>query len=203
MRHPRVLPESGSTFIARAFIILRVRSRNTFISWNPEELSRKLSVLVIFRMYKRCSKLSITAHTFEMFKLSAALVLFSVALSQLSVKAVPAALGGTSTSSSVVPSSTVVLASDDPNEVLWSPEITDITPAPIRGSTGGTILGPQNVAIDRQNPDTLASPSTDAGTVYDNVQLRHISDSLMRSSQPRRQLSDEFKSSVSQHRRLD
>lgn len=38
-------------------------------------------------------------------------------------------------------------------------------PQPIRGNKGATILGPQNVPLDRENPDFLASPSTDSGTV--------------------------------------
>jgi len=41
----------------------------------------------------------------------------------------------------------------------------DNLPEPIRGDRGGTILGPRNVAIERENPDLLASPSTDAGTI--------------------------------------
>lgn len=36
---------------------------------------------------------------------------------------------------------------------------------PIRGDRGATILGPRNEAIERENPDLLASPETDAGTV--------------------------------------
>lgn len=97
------------------------------------------------------------------FKLSAALVLFSLAFSTIAAPA-PSSQNSTSTSSSVLPSSTVKLASDDPNDPLWNFK-TDIDPQPIRGKTGGTILGPQNVEIDRQNPDLLASPSTDSGTV--------------------------------------
>jgi oxalate decarboxylase len=37
------------------------------------------------------------------------------------------------------------------------------TPEPIRGSEGGTIPGPINNPIDRENPDLLVPPSTDAG----------------------------------------
>jgi oxalate decarboxylase len=36
---------------------------------------------------------------------------------------------------------------------------------PIRGTWGAPILGPRNVALERENPDLLASPETDAGTV--------------------------------------
>ena len=36
---------------------------------------------------------------------------------------------------------------------------------PIRGDRGASILGPRNEPIERENPDLLASPDTDAGTV--------------------------------------
>src|SRR5579884_2185281 len=36
---------------------------------------------------------------------------------------------------------------------------------PIRGEMGASILGPRNIPVERENPDLLASPSTDAGTV--------------------------------------
>jgi oxalate decarboxylase len=36
---------------------------------------------------------------------------------------------------------------------------------PIRGDTGATILGPRNVDLEHANPDLLASPYTDAGTI--------------------------------------
>jgi len=38
-------------------------------------------------------------------------------------------------------------------------------PQPIRGDRGASILGPQNVALQSENPDLLASPYTDAGTI--------------------------------------
>src|SRR5947209_9131893 len=44
---------------------------------------------------------------------------------------------------------------DDMNEV----------PQPIQGHEGGTDPGPRNIALDRQNPDILTPPSTDAGTI--------------------------------------
>ncbi|OCH94801.1 oxalate decarboxylase [Obba rivulosa] len=62
------------------------------------------------------------------------------------------------------PSETVPLASDDPNEALWNADTT-IIPEAIRGSLGASVIGPQNVQIDRQNADLLAPPSTDAGNV--------------------------------------
>ncbi|MDT7538342.1 MAG: oxalate decarboxylase, partial [Actinomycetota bacterium] len=35
-------------------------------------------------------------------------------------------------------------------------------PQPVRGNDGGTILGPRNEPLQRENPDLLAPPSTDA-----------------------------------------
>ncbi|KAI9069577.1 oxalate decarboxylase [Trametes sanguinea] len=70
----------------------------------------------------------------------------------------------TATGDVALPSPTVPYASDDPNYWLWNETTTD-DPEPIRGSLGGSILGPQNVAIDKQNPDLLAPPTTDNGDV--------------------------------------
>ncbi|KAI8980127.1 oxalate decarboxylase [Trametes punicea] len=71
---------------------------------------------------------------------------------------------GTSTADAAAPVETVPLASDDPNDILFLPD-TNIIPVPIRGTLGATILGPQNVPIDRENADFLAPPTTDAGDV--------------------------------------
>src|SRR5262252_10715665 len=38
-------------------------------------------------------------------------------------------------------------------------------PEPIQGALGATILGPRNIPLERENPDLLASPQTDAGTI--------------------------------------
>jgi oxalate decarboxylase len=38
-------------------------------------------------------------------------------------------------------------------------------PTPIRGDRGATILSPRNVPLERENPDLLASPYTDSGTI--------------------------------------
>ncbi|HEY7969396.1 MAG TPA: cupin domain-containing protein, partial [Candidatus Limnocylindrales bacterium] len=38
-------------------------------------------------------------------------------------------------------------------------------PQPVVDGRGATILGPRNVPIERQNPDVLISPVTDAGTI--------------------------------------
>ncbi|CAE6349772.1 unnamed protein product [Rhizoctonia solani] len=68
------------------------------------------------------------------------------------------------TTDSSYPSPTVPYASDDLNESYFDKFQNEI-PEPIRGSKGAKILGPQNVPLDRQNPDFLASPSTDSGAV--------------------------------------
>ncbi len=38
-------------------------------------------------------------------------------------------------------------------------------PEPIAGDRGASILGPRNVPIEKENPDVLVSPVTDAGTI--------------------------------------
>jgi oxalate decarboxylase len=38
-------------------------------------------------------------------------------------------------------------------------------PLPVRGDRGAPILGPRNIPLERENPDILASPYTDAGTL--------------------------------------
>jgi len=37
--------------------------------------------------------------------------------------------------------------------------------SPVRGSWGAPIMGPQNLSLERDNPDMLSSPATDAGTI--------------------------------------
>ncbi|KAH7925449.1 putative oxalate decarboxylase/oxidase [Leucogyrophana mollusca] len=78
-----------------------------------------------------------------------------------SVAAIPAA---SSVASAPASTPTVPYASDDPNYPLWN-DTSDITPEPIRGSLGATVIGPQNVQLDLQNTDALAPPTTDSGDV--------------------------------------
>ncbi|GJE86568.1 oxalate decarboxylase family bicupin [Phanerochaete sordida] len=59
---------------------------------------------------------------------------------------------------------TVPYASDNANGVMWNPG-WDGQPEAIRGSLGSSVIGPQNNPMDLQNPDLLAPPTTDAGTV--------------------------------------
>jgi oxalate decarboxylase len=42
---------------------------------------------------------------------------------------------------------------------------TEPMPEPIRGADGATILGPRNLQLELENPDLLAGPRTDSGTV--------------------------------------
>jgi len=50
----------------------------------------------------------------------------------------------------------------DPDDLI---PINDDGPQPIRGDCGAPILGPRNLPLERENPDLLASPYTDAGTI--------------------------------------
>jgi hypothetical protein len=47
-----------------------------------------------------------------------------------------------------------IMANNEPN-----------IPEPIRGDRGASILAPRNIPLERQNPDLLASPYTDNGTI--------------------------------------
>ncbi|KAG8701464.1 hypothetical protein FRC09_005350 [Ceratobasidium sp. 395] len=73
-------------------------------------------------------------------------------------------VAASSTIDSSLPSPTVPYASDDLNE-SYLDKFQKENPEPIRGSRGAAILGPQNVPLDRQNPDLLDGPSTDNGAV--------------------------------------
>ncbi|KAH7911359.1 putative oxalate decarboxylase/oxidase [Hygrophoropsis aurantiaca] len=83
---------------------------------------------------------------------------------QIFAAIVAAAPASSSTSSAPSSSPTVPYASDDPNAVLYVPN-SDIVPVPERGGLGASILGPQNIPIDLENPDLLAPPTTDNGDV--------------------------------------
>ncbi len=60
---------------------------------------------------------------------------------------------------------TVPFASLDPNIPLWDDQSDPSVVSPVRGQLGASILGPDNIPIDLQNPDLLAPPSTDAGSM--------------------------------------
>ena len=63
--------------------------------------------------------------------------------------------------SAAEPTATVPFIKDDPNNVLPTNGLVQ----PIRGALGANILGPDNQPMDKQNPDLLAPPTTDQGTV--------------------------------------
>lgn len=90
--------------------------------------------------------------------------------SSLSALHSSSATDNTPSSSASAPdaSPTVPYASDDPNGILWGPDI-DTVPQAIRGSLGATVLGPQDINIVKENPDLLAPPTTDSGTVYGSL----------------------------------
>jgi oxalate decarboxylase len=48
---------------------------------------------------------------------------------------------------------------------MAQPTRSNVLPQPVRNGLGATIMGPRNVELERQNPNLLASPDTDAGTV--------------------------------------
>ena len=82
----------------------------------------------------------------------------------LLVPLVFAAPAPSSTSATAKSTTTVRYATNDPNDPLWGPD-SNVTPEPMRGATGGKVLGPQNIPMDLENPDALASSSTDNGDV--------------------------------------
>ncbi|KAF9262429.1 Bicupin, oxalate decarboxylase/oxidase [Marasmius fiardii PR-910] len=73
----------------------------------------------------------------------------------------------TPTSSAAESTATVPFVPTTPNPPLWSPDSPPNDPAiaPIRGKLGAPLLGPDNRPADVENPDLLAPPSTDHGSV--------------------------------------
>lgn len=82
----------------------------------------------------------------------------------LSSSATPKGASTSTSNDPSLPSPTVAYASDDPNYWLWT-ETTGTDLQAKRGKLGASIMGPQNIPIDRQNPDILAPPTTDSGTM--------------------------------------
>ncbi|KAG7443505.1 oxalate oxidase [Guyanagaster necrorhizus] len=73
-------------------------------------------------------------------------------------------ISSTSTAASSTP--TIPYISTDPNESLWTEDSDPSIVQPQRGKLGAPFLRPapaENIAIDLQNPDLLAPPSTDSG----------------------------------------
>ncbi|KAJ7629645.1 oxalate decarboxylase [Mycena polygramma] len=70
------------------------------------------------------------------------------------------------TSSAAEATATVPFASTDPNLPLWGLDSgIGAPPAPIRESFGAPILGPSNFPLEQENPDLLAPPTTDSGSL--------------------------------------
>ena len=55
-------------------------------------------------------------------------------------------------------------ASDFANNPIFTPD-SNVAPEAMNDGLGANILGPQNVVLDQQNPDFLAPPTTDSGSV--------------------------------------
>ncbi|KAF9043730.1 oxalate decarboxylase [Hymenopellis radicata] len=56
-------------------------------------------------------------------------------------------------------------ASTDPNGPLWDESSDPSVVESIRGKLGASIIGPNNIPVGLQNPDLIAPPSTDAGSL--------------------------------------
>ena len=59
---------------------------------------------------------------------------------------------------------TVAPASDALNNPGWSQDTDEIVEA-INGQLGATVIAPDNTELDQQNPDSLAPPTTDSGSM--------------------------------------
>nr|BAQ25799.1 oxalate decarboxylase 4 [Grifola frondosa] len=129
-------------------------------------LSKAIACAVLFAHYASAAPaVSYSAATSSASVASSTSISASTSSSIVSVSSVTSSIASASTAASAPAASpTVPYASDDPNGILWGLN-TDPDPQAIRGSLGATIMGPQNIAIDQQNPDLLAPPSTDAGSI--------------------------------------
>src|ERR1700753_1154768 len=64
---------------------------------------------------------------------------------------------------------------------------------PVRNDLGATIMGPRNMPLERENPDLLASPDTDDGTIpnlkfsFSNARHRFLTEGWSREL-PQREL---------------
>ncbi|THH09032.1 hypothetical protein EW145_g2308 [Phellinidium pouzarii] len=85
--------------------------------------------------------------------------------SSVSIVASSTDVSATSGVASVAPAfETAGAASDLPNDPAFQ-QGSDVTPEAISGGLGATLIAPDDTVIDQQNPDILAPPTTDAGTV--------------------------------------
>ncbi|EEB89037.1 hypothetical protein MPER_12919 [Moniliophthora perniciosa FA553] len=92
----------------------------------------------------------------------------SSSISQVASTAVSSTVPSTVSSAPAV-SATVEPISTEPNAPLWGADASPDDPViqPVRGQLGAPIMGPDNKAVDIQNPDFLAGPTTDHGSVQE------------------------------------
>ncbi|PBK73238.1 oxalate decarboxylase [Armillaria solidipes] len=80
-----------------------------------------------------------------------------------------ASTSGTTITSSTASASdstpTVGYISTDPNGVLWNEGSDPSLVTAYRGKIGASVMGPDNMPIDLQNPDLFAPPTTDSGSM--------------------------------------
>ncbi|KAJ3516522.1 hypothetical protein NLJ89_g1072 [Agrocybe chaxingu] len=90
----------------------------------------------------------------------------SVPVSGSSLSPTTSIAAATPSSIAVASSSTATVPFIDlnPNGPLWDPSVSGV-PQPERGSLGATIIGPTDVDTTKANPDLLAPPTTDHGSV--------------------------------------
>ncbi|SJK99714.1 related to Oxalate decarboxylase OxdC [Armillaria ostoyae] len=74
-------------------------------------------------------------------------------------------VNASSTDTAVSSTATVPFASLDPNVPLWNETSDPSVVSAERGKLGASVLGPDNLPIDLQNPDLLAPPTTDSGSI--------------------------------------
>ncbi|OBZ72415.1 Oxalate decarboxylase OxdC [Grifola frondosa] len=141
-------------------------ARSSSVNFAMISLSKTIACAVLLAHYASAAPaVSYSAATSSASVASSTSISVSTSSSIASVSSVTSSIASASTAASAPAASpTVPYASDDPNGILWGLN-TDPDPQAIRGSLGATIMGPQNIAIDQQNPDLLAPPSTDAGSI--------------------------------------
>ncbi|KAG6861621.1 hypothetical protein C0995_014060 [Termitomyces sp. Mi166 len=83
----------------------------------------------------------------------------TIVSASLSFSTASTVVGPSSTGSAAEPSATVPFISLDPNEPLTG------NLQPVRGPLGAPLLGPTDTEVVQQNPDVLAPPTTDHGSI--------------------------------------
>ncbi|EJD06750.1 oxalate decarboxylase [Fomitiporia mediterranea MF3/22] len=92
-------------------------------------------------------------------------LLYCLILASTTIAAPAIGGNGSSTVGTAVPVTQIVApAGNNPNFQPY-PQGTDEIPQPINRDLGAPLMAPDNIAISQQNPDLLAPPSTDHGSV--------------------------------------